>query len=340
MTYHGAAEKTRNLFHPVIGHGPESRRTILKAQKEFIKTFKGDSSSGLIWINKIYLADDITINPDFNKIVKSIFQSSARNIDFHDPIEASDTINYQIDDETDSTFSKIVIPADFNRKTQLVLVNAIKFTGYWKFPFDASKTRKEKFQLGGGKTIYVPTMSATFMCDAGTLKNIPAQYVVLLFKVKSSTLRAIEEELKNEKLASIRNWKNKQKQKYHVQLPKFKIESNWNLDEPIKNLGLKNIFTNDANFGRMTDESVSVDKILQNVKINVNEKGCSSSASSSSSYENNDSNESSTWSHKKSTLSVRVDRPFLVFIMKKGVISLSARITKPCFCRYKESIIE
>lgn len=49
--------------------------------------------------------------------------------------------------------------------------------------------------------------------------------------------------------------------------------------------------------------------------------------------ENDDSNdESSSSSRRKSTFSVRVDRPFLVFIIKKGVISLSARVTKPCFC--------
>lgn len=105
--------------------------------------------------------------------------------------------------------------------------------------------------------------------------------MIIIYPTSSSTLRGIEEKLQNEKLASIQKWKNKQKHMCNVHLPKFKIESNWNLEEPVKDLGLKNIFTHDANFNRMTNKFVSVNKILQNVKINVNEKGCSSSALSS-----------------------------------------------------------
>lgn len=64
-------------------------------------------------------------------------------------------------------------------------------------------------------------------------------------------------------------------------LPKFKIETTLNLNQPLKDIGLGSIFDDTADFsGISKTRPLKVDQILQKTFIEVNEEGSEASTTS------------------------------------------------------------
>lgn len=62
------------------------------------------------------------------------------------------------------------------------------------------------------------------------------------------------------------------------QVPKFSFSSQFDLAEGLKNLGVKKAFEEDADFSRITDETVFISNIHQETHIGIDEKGVEASA--------------------------------------------------------------
>lgn len=88
---------------------------------------------------------------------------------------------------------------------------------------------------------------------------------------KNISLRHIEMNLKNINLPSLMKDKPKD---IELLLPKFKIESEINLMEPLQKLGIHKIFGDSADFSNSTDSKpLQVSNIIQKVFIEVTETG-------------------------------------------------------------------
>jgi serpin B len=66
------------------------------------------------------------------------------------------------------------------------------------------------------------------------------------------------------------------KQKVWLKLPRFKIECEMGLNEPVKNTGMKRIFT--GGFANISDVGLAVSYIKQKTFVEVNEEGTEAAA--------------------------------------------------------------
>lgn len=92
--------------------------------------------------------------------------------------------------------------------------------------------------------------------------------------------------------------KNMRWQKVWLKLPRFKIESGFSLGQPVRDLGIKQMFS--GGFANISDDNLWVSDIIQKTFVEVNEEG--------------------------------TDRPFLYLIREKriGVILFFGRMDEPC----------
>jgi serpin B len=251
---------------------------------------------------------------------------------------------------------------------KLILVNAIYFKGFWMSPFDEKQTRKEDFLLadGGKQPVammrgYRPTGYAAFNAD-GTYFNTPHEIpfdknkaapptypdggflaaelpikgdklsMVVLAPRKLDGLPALEESLSGEKLAA---WLGKlQRRTVNLSLPQFKLETDYDLNETLKKMGMKRAFdARQADFSGMSasrnpDDQLFISKVLHKAFVEVNEKGAEAAAATAViMVPKSDAREKT----QPFIPAFRADRPFLFLIRDResGTILFLGRVTQP-----------
>ena len=110
--------------------------------------------------------------------------------------------------------------------------------------------------------------------------------MVVIVPRSAGGLPAVEKMLTGAKL---QGWAGKLQQRaVHVYLPKFKLETAFNLNKPLQELGMKRAFQdpgarNGAQFGGMTDskdpgEQLYIARVLHKAFVEVSEKGTEAAA--------------------------------------------------------------
>lgn len=71
----------------------------------------------------------------------------------------------------------------------------------------------------------------------------------------------------------------------YCKMPKLNFETTAELSDILSNMGLKNIFSNKADFSGISDENLKVGSVLQKTKLELDENGTKAAAVTSISME-------------------------------------------------------
>ncbi|XP_015122619.1 leukocyte elastase inhibitor isoform X2 [Diachasma alloeum] len=291
-------------------------KTLIENLNEFAKV-------DLKLANKIFLAENVTVNPEFMEVTESVFKSAVQNVDYSEPEEASKTINSWCEQQTNSKIKDLFSADDFDNDTGLVLVNAVYFKGNWLQKFDANLTTSKKFTLEDGTTKKVPTMNAYRDYRFGVLEDLGARFVELpyesndisdgisMFIVLPNEPSGLKDLQQNLTKLDLNRLLSGSLVKVNLSLPKFKVESKLDLKAPLSDLGLKDIFEDSADLtGILSAEAphLKVNKIVQKAFIEVNEEGSEAAAATGI--------EATTFS-APIPIDFHVDRPFYYAIVKR-----------------------
>lgn len=286
--------------------------------------------------NAVFAQSGFRMQAPFIARSKDVFQCEVRSLDFKNPTSACDSINAWVKNETrgmiDSVLSPDLIDSAF---TRLVLVNTVYFKGLWKSRFQPENTKKRTFVGADGKSYQVPMLAqlSVFRCgSASTPGDLWYNFIELPYHGESiSMLIALPTETSTPLSAliphistnTIDSWMSIMVPKrVQVILPKFTAEAQTDLKEPLKYLGLTDMFDPaKANFSKITkSESLHVSHVLQKAKIEVSEDGTKASAATTAILI---ARSSPPW--------FIVDRPFLFFIRHNptGAVLFMGQINKP-----------
>jgi len=114
--------------------------------------------------------------------------------------------------------------------------------------------------------------------------------------------------------------------KVHVTIPKFKIETSYSLKKPLMALGMKEVFTPEADLSRIDGKKdLYVSEVLHKAYIEVNEEGSEAAAVTAIVIV-----ETSSVVVKPEFETFRADHPFVFFIRdnRNGMILFSGHINK------------
>jgi serine protease inhibitor len=292
-----------------------------------------------------------------------------RPADFRNNFPAErDKINVWVEDQTKKRIRDLVpkLPAEEGSQVRLILVNAIYFKGFWMSPFDEKQTRQEDFHRadGGKQSVammhgYSPTGYAAFNADGtyfdtphaialGKGKAAPATYpdggfllaelpikgdklsMVVIAPRKLDGLPKLEARLTGEKLSS---WLAKlQRRTVILSLPKFKLETEYGLQDTLKNMGMKSAFdarqadVSGMSASRNPDDQLVISKVLHKAFVEVNEKGAEAAAAAAVINVKKSDRETQPFIPE-----FRADRPFLFLIRDResGAILFLGRMARP-----------
>ncbi|XP_050309928.1 serine protease inhibitor 3/4-like isoform X4 [Anthonomus grandis grandis] len=318
MAYQGARGATSAEFAQVLNI--KDQATAANGYNEVMRHLNSVENVTLHIANKIYVDEKSELNENFHANIKRKFLSEVEPVSFRASLTAAQLINSWVEGKTNNKIHELVQPNDLNEDTRMVLVNAIYFKGNWKEKFNENDTRVDKFHLNAHESVDVQMMhkSAKFLYKFDA--NLEAQVLelpyanedismIVVLPDKVDGIADLESKLADYDLTRITQ--DMYQTEVSVTLPKFKIETTMQLNEPLQKLGLKQAFTNQADFSDMIkNEALKISKVVQKAFIEVNEEGSEAAAATA---------EVSYTKSAKIEDNFTADRPFVVYVASKDV---------------------
>lgn len=330
----GAGGRTKLQLATMMKYNVNGLGKILKKINKAIVSKKNKDI--VTMANAMFLNNGSKVEVPFVARNKDVFQCKVRNLNFEYPAAACDSINAWVKNETRGMIDNLLSPDLINGMlTRMVLVNALYFKGLWKSRFRPENTKKRTFVAADGKSYQVPMLAQLSLFQSGSTSTpgglwynfIELPYhgdsISMLIALPSESSTPLAAIIPHISTKTIDSWKSMMVPKrVQVILPKFTAVTQTDLKEPLKALGITDMFDpTKANFAKITrSENLHVSHILQKAKIEVSEDGTKASAVTAAILI---ARSSPPW--------FIVDRPFLFFIRHNptGAFLFMGQINKP-----------
>ena len=236
-------------------------------------------------------------------------------------------INRWVEEQTREKIKELLQQGQIGPKTTIVLTNAIYFKGNWAEEFDPKKTRNVPFTCDDGTKVDVPMMNAELKCrlasvDGVRMAELPYRGDELAMLValpkESEKLADLEKALTPEQFAK---WVAglHEANEFPVSIPKFKIETRYELPEHLQALGMKAAFGGADFTGMATSPPGWITSVTHKALVEVNEEGTEAAAATA------------VVIGESARMPFTANRPFLFFIrdVNRGTILFMGRVAKP-----------
>jgi len=242
------------------------------------------------------------------------------------PEQAREMINVDVAKTTRDLIQELIPSGAITDETRSALVNALYLKCAWRFPFTDSATRPQPFHTPGG-TVDVPTMTLSERVgyaarDGWQVVGLPAiggvEAIVLL---PDGDLADVEPDLDPGTLAALLDAP--KPTQIDLALPKFKVSLQTELTPALHQLGVRTVFTGDADLSGISQTALAVQAVLHEAVLEVDEKGFEGAAATAVLMR--------LASMPTKSVRVNVDRPFLLAVRHAGtgVLYFLARVTTP-----------
>lgn len=257
------------------------------------------------------------------------YGAGMRLVDYEKPEEARGLINDWVAEKTEDRIKDLIPEGSLDPSTRLVLTNAIYFNAAWATPFEASNTHDMGFTKRDGSTIQVPMMAGYQEAPYGEGEGYAAleipydghQMSMVLVLPAEGTLDDFEASLTGDKLAAITSGMTDHG--VSVMLPRFKIESQFDLGDKLSKLGMVDAFTGAADFSGMNGKGgLYISAVIHKAFVDVNEAGTEAAAATAVIVGETSAPEPAE---------IHFDRPFLFFIrdVATGTVLFFGRVEDP-----------
>ena len=327
MTYEGASNKTAEEMMEVLNI-PQNNETLLNSIKKLYYILNQNEAFDISTANALWIRNNLDLLLNYSKIIEEYYLGHSSKIDVSNPAEVARIINEWVEEETNGKIKDLIQEGDITLYTALILTNAIYFKGDWEAQFDPENTKNRDFELSSGETISVPTM---FMEGSETLFNyteteelqilelpyVGGELSMLVLLPKERNVEEIIESMSYEQLSEWRA--NLSETGVNIYLPKFKLETEYDLEEPLRQMGMPSAFDR-ADFTGMCYwtstgliDPLSIDKVIHKAFVEVNEEGTEAAAATAVIMYDNCISISNTFN---------ADHPFIFLIQHKETGSI------------------
>lgn len=226
-------------------------------------------------------AEDRTFS-DYRKLIKDNYAAHVGRIDFSKKVEASQSINAWVAKITHDLITEVLTPDNFNQNSGLVLASALYFKGDWKYEFNPELTQPRRFEASNKPAINVNMMqiTETFQYDLNSdldahvveLPYSDGAYSMLLIVPRTKGTNNIAALLSRTNLKNI--LKTMEPSEVVLHLPKFQIDYSTDLRAALDSMGIRDIFSRNANLtGISSSQRLVVDALMHRSRVDVGEKG-------------------------------------------------------------------
>jgi serpin B len=329
MALNGAQGETlRQIMGTLqVGHIPLPQ--LNEANKALLDHLsKLDPKIKLEIANALWIDQKASIKPDFIAVNQRDYNAEVGSGDFQDPATVK-KINDWVSARTHEKIPAILEPP-LDPLLRLILLDAIYFKGDWSAPFDTNLTRDLPFTLGDGKSIQQPRMSRAGRygyCEDDRFQAVELPYAggeisMFVFLPKGGLGEFLRHFTAADFEAAVLRMNSS---KGTVELPRFKLENEYDLTGVLPAMGMPLAFTKRGNFGAMSDEPLHIGFVKQKTYVAVNEQGTEAAAVTAIGVR------AMAVMREPPPFHFAVDRPFFLAIREKqtGLILFLGAISDP-----------
>ena len=335
MVAEGAEGQTKTDMLKLLGC--DSLETLRNVCAGMLKTLSIDTEdSTLAFANSIWMADrngQLAFRDAYLGTLADAYRAEANAVDFGDVNTAGQIADWI----SEHTRGKIEISEDamqFDPETLAVLIDTIYLKDGWLDAFYEDETESGAFFSPDGET------TADYMnrrdSDVAIVKGDGfLRYSLPLFRVGRMTFvlpdegTAISGLLESpETLHALLTGGEEVRANVRMKLPKFRFQDRFNLNEPLKALGIGIAFGDKADFSGMCSTPAYISQVLQESFIGVDEKGVEAAA-----YTMVEMNETCALPPEDlPEIEFFLTRPFLYAIESRdGTVLFLGTVTNPVF---------
>jgi serpin B len=277
MAQNGAQGETLRQIMATLQVGNIPSAQLNKANKALLDHLsKLDPKIKLEIANALWIDQKISIKPDFLSVNRRDYDADVANGNFRDPATVK-KINDWVSASTHRKISTILEPP-LDPMLRLIVLDAIYFKGEWLAPFATNLTRDLPFKLRNGQTVQHPRMSRTDQYsyyDGDRFQAVELPYSgrdisMFVFLPKVSLDEFLKSFTAGDFETSIQRMRSR---KGTVELPRFKLDNDYDLTGVLPPMGMPLAFTRDADFSRISEEPLYISFVKQKTFVSVNEEG-------------------------------------------------------------------
>ena len=293
MVLAGARDKTKEQVLKVFGFKEEQAvASGFKELRMIVKTHQDGGNVTLQTANRIYSEKGFSVLPEYSQHLEQHYGAKPVSLSFvEQPDKSRQEINGWVSDQTNSKIKDLLPSGSVSSDTRVVLVNALYFKGDWATKFDPKRTTESDFFVDSKTKVRVQMMrqKAKFglktiqELDNATALRMPYKGetldMIIILPNEKSSLNAVEEKMKTVDmtlaLSEFFDGEN-----VRTTIPKFKVESTLELNEPMKRIGVNDVFDiGSADLSGISGtKDLYVSLIVQKAFIEVNEEGAEAAA--------------------------------------------------------------
>jgi serine protease inhibitor len=342
MIYNASEGKTKKEIEELMSFNNININNLNEANSILKRLIKNQDPKVEVKVaNSIWFDKSFKLRDEFSKVIKESYQGNVETLDFKDS-STPRKINSWFDSNTDGKIKNVL--ENISNEEVMLLLNAMYFKGDWTEKFDKSKTKDDDFNLDKNNKIKVPMMNI-YVTKANYIETDKFQAVRLYYGDKKFSMYIflpkedsdISEFMKDLSLENWKEWlKVEELQQGTVIMPKYKIEYESELNEVLKNLGLKTAFIKDTNCQDKFQNAIIpndeicnlyITKAKQKTEIEVNEDG----SEIVTKFEFRFGLEAPSVPERPKEFSIKIDRPFFCSVLdnKTGTIMFTGIVNNP-----------
>lgn len=274
MTATGAEGETQEQMYNTIG------KNICYEAENIISRFNEEiKDCELNLANSIWINNRLKVKDEFINSNKSIYDAEIRNIPFDK--SAIGKINGWCKENTKGKIDEIIDRVDANN--MMYLINALYFKAPWWNPFRPENTRKQPFTTADGNVVEAEMMKQSFKTsyyidDTVQIATMPFQGGFEMIFILPRYEKDINDAIRHLS-THYKNCTDKMEiYKVDFSVPKFKTEFSMNIRDILYGMGMQRAFSNEAQFGKISDNPLYIDEVIHKTFISIDESGAEAAA--------------------------------------------------------------
>jgi len=286
MAYEGARGNTADQMYSILNILQNDSATRGSFGRLYNLLNQNKEGYNISTANAFWAQQNYPFLPNYINILESYYMAEANELDFSNNVEAARIINNWIENHTNNKIKNMIDPGALSEFTRLVLTNAIYFKGLWANQFNPENTHKADFKITQNTTTEVDMMSLSDTkfnyTETDDLQIIKLPYKgnnlsMIIILPKENNISIAESELNAVNLTS---WINSLKEtEINVNIPKFKIETEYNLNDVLKKMGMTDAFSVAADFSGMDGtKDLYISDVVHKAFVEANEEGTEAAA--------------------------------------------------------------
>jgi serpin B len=293
MTANGASGETLEEITSFLGFEANEMNELNRFYKILLEQLPAvDLDITLKAVDALLVNDKFPLLPSYKNLAEDNYYAAVENMDFSNPSDVVTRLNEWAGLNTNGVINNIINPEELSDYAAAYILNALYFKAEWEGSVDnpmfiESNTESADFQLSNGTAISAEMMKSVRYyqyaeMDGYKVLVLPyaqGKYNMYVLLPDENDINGLIEKIQqttwSEILANL-----KQDAEVHVQLPKFEIENKFNLAETLISLGVEKVFQReDAELDNIfdiklaQDPKVWIEKIIQQTKISIDERG-------------------------------------------------------------------